>query len=306
MNCTNLHRESRHWSSTSIDWFGRIGQKQRVSLARAAYASPDVVLCDDPLSALDASTSKKVFDRLIRGKTALFENSAVVLVTHASHFLNLVDRILLIVDGKNKFLGSWSELGDFQPSDEPTRITVEHMRSSVQEEAKDEGQSVLSKTDKTEELGSKNVHEIMTVEQREYGLSTMKTWLLWFKYAGGAYFLLIMFLFLFIDRTMYVAVEYWIARWTSGADGPINVFGTTFSPQTDGLSAQYDYLQVLAVLVGVSVIATNCRSTWAVTGGGRAAQKVFTAMLVREYWIGCIDGFCFPILTLLSCTGKRS
>ncbi len=30
------------------------GQKQRISLARASYANADVVLLDDPLSALDA------------------------------------------------------------------------------------------------------------------------------------------------------------------------------------------------------------------------------------------------------------
>jgi len=30
------------------------GQKQRISLARATYAEADVVLLDDPLSALDA------------------------------------------------------------------------------------------------------------------------------------------------------------------------------------------------------------------------------------------------------------
>jgi ABC-type multidrug transport system fused ATPase/permease subunit len=30
------------------------GQKQRISLARATYADADVILLDDPLSALDA------------------------------------------------------------------------------------------------------------------------------------------------------------------------------------------------------------------------------------------------------------
>ena len=30
------------------------GQKQRISLARATYANADVILLDDPLSALDA------------------------------------------------------------------------------------------------------------------------------------------------------------------------------------------------------------------------------------------------------------
>ncbi|KAL7574900.1 hypothetical protein ACA910_010731 [Epithemia clementina (nom. ined.)] len=255
------------------------GQKQRVSLARAAYSSPDVVLCDDPLSALDANTSRIVFDRLMKGKNALFKSSAVLLVTHSSHLLNMVDRILVIVDGHNKFLGSWRELGVFHPSDEKTRIAVDHIRSSVQEDAKyDEDSSDLN-NGKTDEGGSKKMHEIMMIEQREYGLSNLKTWLLWYKYAGGTYFLSIIFLLLAFDRTLYVAVEYWIARWTSGAEGPVNIFGHTFAPQTDGFSAQYDYLKVLAVLVVISVVATYLRSTWAVSGGSRAATKVFTAML---------------------------
>ena len=33
------------------------GQKQRISLARATYADADVILLDDPLSALDAQVS---------------------------------------------------------------------------------------------------------------------------------------------------------------------------------------------------------------------------------------------------------
>lgn len=34
------------------------GQKQRISLARATYADADVILLDDPLSALDAQARK--------------------------------------------------------------------------------------------------------------------------------------------------------------------------------------------------------------------------------------------------------
>jgi len=37
------------------------GQKARVSLARATYADPDIILMDDPISALDANVRKKVF-----------------------------------------------------------------------------------------------------------------------------------------------------------------------------------------------------------------------------------------------------
>ena len=38
------------------------GQKARISLARAVYKRPDVVIMDDPISALDTTTRKKIFD----------------------------------------------------------------------------------------------------------------------------------------------------------------------------------------------------------------------------------------------------
>ena len=59
------------------------GQKARVSIARAVYANTDIILMDDPLSALDAHVKKKVFDDVLwkelNGKTRL-------LVTHAVDF----------------------------------------------------------------------------------------------------------------------------------------------------------------------------------------------------------------------------
>eukprot|EP00522_Entomoneis_paludosa_P016423 CAMPEP_0172447702 /NCGR_PEP_ID=MMETSP1065-20121228/6951_1 /TAXON_ID=265537 /ORGANISM="Amphiprora paludosa, Strain CCMP125" /LENGTH=1365 /DNA_ID=CAMNT_0013199065 /DNA_START=11 /DNA_END=4108 /DNA_ORIENTATION=+ len=257
------------------------GQKQRVALARAAYAAPDVVLLDDPLSALDSGTSKLVFERLIKGRNALFADCAVVLVTHASHFLNLVDQILIVVDGHNKFYGNWNELASFHPLDESTARAINHIRSSIQEDAdKDAREEDPDDPEKSRTSESTRTHKIMTVEEREYGLSSLRTWLLWFDYAGGAWFLLIMFVFLACDRFFYVAVEYWIARWTDGADEPIEALGRTFAPQTDGFSAQYDYLRVFSTVVAISVLFTNLRSEWVVTGGSRAAKKVHDAMLV--------------------------
>lgn len=38
------------------------GQKQRIQLARALYQNADVYLLDDPFSAVDAHTAKKVFN----------------------------------------------------------------------------------------------------------------------------------------------------------------------------------------------------------------------------------------------------
>jgi len=37
------------------------GQKARIALARAVYSNKDIVLMDDPMSALDAHVKKQVF-----------------------------------------------------------------------------------------------------------------------------------------------------------------------------------------------------------------------------------------------------
>jgi len=41
------------------------GQKARLCLARAVYASTDIILMDDPVSALDANVRKAVFNQVI-------------------------------------------------------------------------------------------------------------------------------------------------------------------------------------------------------------------------------------------------
>ena len=40
------------------------GQKARVSLARAVYRNADIVMMDDPISALDANVRKKIFKQV--------------------------------------------------------------------------------------------------------------------------------------------------------------------------------------------------------------------------------------------------
>jgi len=70
----------------------------RVSLARAAYSSAEVVLLDDPLSALDSYVGKKILEEcLLEGPLA---KRTRVLVTHALHVLDQTDRILVMDNGK--------------------------------------------------------------------------------------------------------------------------------------------------------------------------------------------------------------
>lgn len=58
------------------------GQKQRVGLARAIYADPDVLLLDDPMSSVDATVCQYLFNNCLKeatrmGKTVLFNTQQI-------------------------------------------------------------------------------------------------------------------------------------------------------------------------------------------------------------------------------------
>ncbi len=86
------------------------GQKQRVSLARAAYSDADVFLLDDPLSALDMHVGKHVFERLLSSETGLLREKTRVLVTNNLGFLHRTDRIYVLRSGRIVEEGTFEEL----------------------------------------------------------------------------------------------------------------------------------------------------------------------------------------------------
>lgn len=85
------------------------GQKQRVNFARALAAEPDIVLMDEPFSALDAVTKDELLSDLTRLKQEL--GFAIVLVTHdLSEALRLADRIAVMEAGKLVQISTPTEL----------------------------------------------------------------------------------------------------------------------------------------------------------------------------------------------------
>ena len=85
------------------------GMQQRVGLARALAGDPDVLLFDEPFSALDPLIRRDMQNEVIRlhheiGKTMVF-------ITHdLSEALKLGDRILIMRDGAMVQVGTGDEL----------------------------------------------------------------------------------------------------------------------------------------------------------------------------------------------------
>ena len=82
------------------------GQRQRIALARAILAGPDVLILDDPLSALDVHTEERVtraLHQILAGATAL-------VVAHRPSTVALADTVALLSGGVIAATGSHRHL----------------------------------------------------------------------------------------------------------------------------------------------------------------------------------------------------
>jgi len=85
------------------------GQKARIGLARAVYQDKDILLMDDPISALDAEVRKNIFRNVIFGH---LKNKTCVLVTHAIDFLYMADKVIVMEKGKIVTQGKYKDVKD--------------------------------------------------------------------------------------------------------------------------------------------------------------------------------------------------
>lgn len=72
------------------------GQRQRLLLARALLADPEVLLLDEPTEALDAETGRAVLADVLRAR----HGRSTVVVTHREDALDLFDDIVIMARGR--------------------------------------------------------------------------------------------------------------------------------------------------------------------------------------------------------------
>jgi ATP-binding cassette, subfamily B, bacterial len=82
------------------------GQRQRIALARAILAKPDVLILDDPLSALDVHTEERVTQALHR----ILADATALVVAHRPSTVALADTVALLSGGVIAARGSHRQL----------------------------------------------------------------------------------------------------------------------------------------------------------------------------------------------------
>uniref|UniRef100_A0A182WGN4 Uncharacterized protein n=1 Tax=Anopheles minimus TaxID=112268 RepID=A0A182WGN4_9DIPT len=90
------------------------GQRQRIAIARALYSSANVVILDDPLSALDNEVAMDVFENGVHRMLAR-QKRTIILVTQKVQLVHRADNIVVMEGGSVSATGSLTEIENNYP-----------------------------------------------------------------------------------------------------------------------------------------------------------------------------------------------
>ncbi|EED16527.1 ABC multidrug transporter, putative [Talaromyces stipitatus ATCC 10500] len=192
------------------------GQKQRLNIARAIYFDSDIILMDDPLSAVDAHVGRHIMDQAICG---LLKDKCRILATHQLHVLSRCDRIVVMDDGHINAVDTFDNLmrGNvlFQRLMSTTTQDQEH------DKVNDHAEEETDKIDKEEVAPAKKAKcgRQTTLMQQEDRATTTVGWDVWKAYmmaSGHILFPIFVVLTIILTNASNIMTSFWLTYWTSG------------------------------------------------------------------------------------------
>jgi ATP-binding cassette, subfamily C (CFTR/MRP), member 1 len=184
------------------------GQKQRLNIARAIYFDADIVLMDDPLSAVDAHVGRHIMDKAICG---LMKDKCRILATHQLHVLNRCDRIIWMEDGNIQAIDTFDNLM-------ATSVDFQKLMATTAQE--DETALAKAKTieEADEEPKKKPKSKAAALMQKEDQAVKSVSWAVWGAYiraSGSPILWPLIFITLILSQGANITTSLWLSWWTS-------------------------------------------------------------------------------------------
>ncbi|KAL1852204.1 ATP-binding cassette transporter yor1 [Paecilomyces lecythidis] len=244
------------------------GQKQRLNIARAIYFDADIVLMDDPLSAVDAHVGRHIMDNAICG---LLKEKCRILATHQLHVLSRCDRIILMEEGHINAVDTFDNLMRDNPLFKRLMSTTAQEEKTKKHEESDKDGEVEEETPKTA-VGKVNpVKKGALMQQEERAVDTV-SWSIWKAYMAasqswlGWFFVL---LTLILTNCANIITSLWLSYWTS------NKYNLS-TGQYIGIYAGLGGAQA-ALMYVFSTVMSTCGTNSSKTMLQRAMTKVLRA-----------------------------
>ncbi|KAE8442444.1 hypothetical protein EG329_003345 [Mollisiaceae sp. DMI_Dod_QoI] len=189
------------------------GQKQRLNIARAIYFDADLILLDDPLSAVDAHVGRHIFDNAIMG---LLKDKSRILATHQLWVLNRCDRIIWMEDGKIQAIDTFDNLmrdhSGFQLLMETTAVEEKHEdEGHVNDDEVEDEKKAQKKTRKGGQL--------MQAEERAVKSVPWSVYIDYVRASGSLFNAPLVLVFLLSSQGANIATSLWLSFWTGNKFG---------------------------------------------------------------------------------------
>ncbi|XWW96772.1 hypothetical protein V2A60_004752 [Cordyceps javanica] len=224
------------------------GQRSRVSVARALYSDADIMLLDDPLSALDAHVRSDLFGAIhASGKT-------VVLVTLHTSYVSQVDHVIVVDSSKIHWSGSRSDFflqdwvsdymrhenEDHEPSETAPAAKPTPLQPTVEESPASADDSPLD--------------SFWQEEERARGAVRLSVFDFYIRQSGGAGYALAVALMTCLLTAAKVVSQYWFVWWIA------DTFGLA-QGQYMGIFLGLTLLQgLVTAAVGVTLVGSSLRA----------------------------------------------
>lgn len=242
------------------------GQKQRLNIARAIYFNAEVILMDDPLSAVDAHVGRHIFDNAILG---LLGDKCRILATHQLWVLNRCDRII------------WMDQGKIQAFDTFDNLMRDYagfrqlMESTSLEKKETGGTSHVVDANDAKGKKKKKAKGLMQAEERAVSGVEWSVYTYFLRASGSILNGPLVLLLLIISQGSNIVTSLWLSWWTS------NKFPWLSTGEYIGIYAGLGAAQALlmfAFMVILTVVGTRASKVMlraAITRALRAPMSFF-------------------------------